>query len=109
MIQHSNAEVGLTSDDILEYGLIPELVGRLPVVSSLSPLDESGLVNVLTLPKNALVKQFESLFQMENCEMEIYGKGLAENCPPSHGQRHRSTGSAFDRGTGNARHHVRPP
>ncbi|MCA9067720.1 MAG: ATP-dependent Clp protease ATP-binding subunit ClpX, partial [Planctomycetaceae bacterium] len=44
----------VTSDDILEFGLIPELVGRLPVVSSLTPLDEDGLINVLTEPKNAL-------------------------------------------------------
>jgi ATP-dependent Clp protease ATP-binding subunit ClpX len=66
----------VTSDDILEYGLIPELVGRLPVVSALSPLDESGLVSVLTQPKNALVKQFESLFQMENCELEFTEKAL---------------------------------
>ncbi|MCH2183361.1 MAG: ATP-dependent Clp protease ATP-binding subunit ClpX [Mariniblastus sp.] len=66
----------VTSDDILEYGLIPELVGRLPVVSSLSPLDESGLINVLTQPKNALVKQFESLFQMENCELNFTEKAL---------------------------------
>ena len=64
------------SDDILEYGLIPELVGRLPVVSALSPLDESGLVSVLTQPKNALVKQFESLFQMENCELGFTEKAL---------------------------------
>ena len=66
----------VTSDDILEYGLIPELVGRLPVVSALSPLDESGLVSVLTQPKNALVKQFESLFQMENCELHFTEKAL---------------------------------
>ena len=66
----------VTSDDILEFGLIPELVGRLPVVSSLGPLDEEGLVRVLTEPKNALVKQFESLFQMENCDLSFTDKAL---------------------------------
>ena len=66
----------VSSDDILEFGLIPELVGRLPVVTSLSPLDESGLIKVLTEPKNALVRQFESLFQMENCDLSFTDEAL---------------------------------
>jgi len=61
----------VTSDDILEFGLIPELIGRLPVISSLAPLDEAGLMQVLTEPKNALIRQFQSLFQMENCELSF--------------------------------------
>jgi len=61
----------VNSDDILEYGLIPELIGRLPVVTSLSPLDEDGLLQVLTEPKNALLRQYESLFQMEDCELKF--------------------------------------
>ena len=59
----------ITSDDILEFGLIPELVGRLPITSSLVPLDQEGLVQVLTEPKNALVRQYQSLFEMEGCEL----------------------------------------
>jgi ATP-dependent Clp protease ATP-binding subunit ClpX len=59
------------SDDILEFGLIPELIGRLPVVTSLSPLDEEGLKRVLTEPKNALLRQYESLFKMEDCELKF--------------------------------------
>jgi ATP-dependent Clp protease ATP-binding subunit ClpX len=59
------------SDDILEFGLIPELIGRLPVVTSLSPLDEAGLKRVLTEPKNALLRQYESLFRMEDCELKF--------------------------------------
>jgi ATP-dependent Clp protease ATP-binding subunit ClpX len=59
----------ITTDDVLEYGLIPELLGRLPVLTSLLPLDEAGLVQVLTEPKNALIKQYESLFEMENSEV----------------------------------------
>ncbi len=66
----------VTSDDILEFGLIPELVGRLPVVSSLGPLSKEGLVRVLTEPKNALVRQFQSLFQMENCELSFSDEAL---------------------------------
>jgi ATP-dependent Clp protease ATP-binding subunit ClpX len=59
------------SDDILEFGLIPELIGRLPVVTSLTPLDEVGLKRVLTEPKNALLRQYESLFKMEDCELKF--------------------------------------
>ncbi|MCP4082550.1 MAG: ATP-dependent Clp protease ATP-binding subunit ClpX [Planctomycetaceae bacterium] len=59
----------VTSDDILEFGLIPELVGRLPITSSLVPLHQEGLVKVLTEPKNALVRQYQSLFDMEGCEL----------------------------------------
>ena len=66
----------ITSDDILEFGLIPELVGRLPVISPLGPLTEDALVRVLTEPKNALVRQFQSLFQMENCELSFTEKAL---------------------------------
>lgn len=61
----------VTTDDVLEFGLIPELVGRLPICSSLSPLDEAGLVRVLTEPKNALTKQYESLFAMEKSELKF--------------------------------------
>jgi len=57
------------SDDILEFGLIPELVGRLPMVCSLTPLDSESLVRVLTEPRNALVNQYRSLFEMENCDL----------------------------------------
>ena len=59
------------SDDILEFGLIPELVGRLPVISALTPLDSDALVRVLTEPKNALVKQYQRLFSMENADLQF--------------------------------------
>lgn len=67
----------VTTDDVLEFGLIPELVGRLPVLSSLSPLDEAGMVEVLTEPRNALVKQYECLFEMENSEVQFTDDALA--------------------------------
>ncbi|MEM9367968.1 MAG: ATP-dependent Clp protease ATP-binding subunit ClpX [Planctomycetota bacterium] len=59
------------TEDILQFGLIPELVGRMPVVSYLQPLDVEGLVSVLTEPKNSLVKQYQALFEMENCELNF--------------------------------------
>ena len=58
-------------DDLIKFGLIPELVGRLPVVASLDELDERALVQILTEPKNALVKQYQRLFSMEGTELDI--------------------------------------
>ena len=66
----------VTTDDVLEFGLIPELVGRLPVISALAPLNEEGLVRVLTEPKNALVKQFQSLFEMEESNLSFTDEAL---------------------------------
>ncbi len=59
------------TEDILKFGLIPELVGRMPVVSYLQPLDVEGLIQVMTEPKNSLVKQYQALFAMENCELNF--------------------------------------
>ncbi len=59
------------AEDLIRYGLIPEFVGRLPVVATLRELDEDALVRILTEPKNALVKQYRKLFEMEGCELEI--------------------------------------
>jgi len=61
----------VTSDDILEFGLIPELVGRLPVTAPLLPLDESALIRVLKEPRNALVRQFQKMFEMEHAELNF--------------------------------------
>ena len=59
----------LEAADLLKFGLIPEFVGRLPVVATLDDLDEKALVKILTEPKNALVKQYQSLFKMENVDL----------------------------------------
>jgi ATP-dependent Clp protease ATP-binding subunit ClpX len=64
------------TEDILSFGMIPELVGRLPVISSLAPLDHEGLVRVLTEPKNALLKQYQTLFEMEDCSLEFSPSAL---------------------------------
>ena len=58
-------------EDLIKYGLIPEFVGRLPVVATLDELDEVQLVQILTEPKNAITKQYSRLFEMENCEIEF--------------------------------------
>jgi ATP-dependent Clp protease ATP-binding subunit ClpX len=58
-------------EDLIKYGLIPEFVGRLPVVATLHELDEQALIQILVEPKNALIKQYQKLFQMEGAELEI--------------------------------------
>ncbi len=63
-------------EDLIKYGLIPEFVGRLPVVATLDELDENQLVRILVEPKNALAKQYERMFDMENCEIEFRDDAL---------------------------------
>ena len=63
-------------EDLIKYGLIPEFVGRLPVVATLEELDEDSLVKILTEPKNALTKQYAKLFDMEGCEIEFRDEAL---------------------------------
>ncbi len=58
-------------EDIIEYGMIPEMVGRLPVITTLSALDEKALIEILTKPKNALIKQYQKFFEMEDAELEF--------------------------------------
>jgi len=79
----------VTSDDILEFGLIPELVGRLPVCTSLTPLNEESLIRVLQEPKNALIKQYKKLFAMEEADLHFTDKAL-----------HAIAARAHDRDTG---------
>ena len=57
--------------DLIGYGLIPEFIGRLPVVATLQELDRDALVNILVEPKNALVKQYQALFDMEGVELDL--------------------------------------
>ena len=57
--------------DLIQYGMIPEFVGRLPVTSVLSDLDEKALVEILTVPKNALVRQYQRLFEYENVKLKF--------------------------------------
>src|SRR6186997_351867 len=81
--QKSHTELGMAetlphvnADDLIEFGMIPELVGRLPVISALTPLNEDALVRVLTEPKNALTKQYERLFSMEEANLQFTDAAL---------------------------------
>ncbi len=67
-----------TVEDVMEFGLIPELLGRLPVIGTLAQLDEAALVQVLTEPRNALIRQYKKLFEMEECELEFTEGALRE-------------------------------
>ncbi len=66
----------VTPEDLVEFGMIPELVGRLPLITTLDSLDADTLVRILTEPKNALVKQYQRLFEMEGCELEFAPRAL---------------------------------
>ncbi|MDP1601925.1 MAG: ATP-dependent Clp protease ATP-binding subunit ClpX [Legionella sp.] len=68
----------LESDDLVKFGLIPEFVGRLPVITTLKELDEDALVDILTSPRNALTKQFHALFKMEDVELEFREDALRQ-------------------------------
>ena len=61
----------LEPEDLIKYGLIPEFVGRMPIIATLEELDEEALMTILTEPKNALIKQFGKLFELESVELEI--------------------------------------
>lgn len=76
-------------DDLLKYGLIPEFIGRLPITATLHSLDEKALFNILTEPRNALVKQYRKLFMMEGVELEFEEAAL-----------HAVVSKAMERGTG---------
>ena len=65
-----------TPEDVIAYGMIPEMVGRLPIITTLSALDEEALVQILTEPKNALVKQYTKLFEMEEAELKFTDEAL---------------------------------
>jgi ATP-dependent Clp protease ATP-binding subunit ClpX len=68
---------GVEPEDLLKFGLIPEFVGRLPVIATLEDLDEEALIEILTQPKNALVKQYQRLFEMEDVKLEFREDALA--------------------------------
>lgn len=75
------------SEDIHHFGLIPELIGRLPVISTLMPLDEEALVRVLSEPKNALVKQYQKLFKMENASIDFTPEALQAVARKAHSKK----------------------
>jgi ATP-dependent Clp protease ATP-binding subunit ClpX len=80
----------VTSGDLIKFGMIPEFVGRLPVIAPLDPLDEDALVSILTEPRNALVRQYQKLFEMEGAELEFAPAALKEI---AHQAKIRDTGA----------------
>lgn len=70
-IENQTATARVTPQDLVKFGMIPELVGRLPVITSLKSLDEETLVRIMTEPKNSIIKQYQALFQMDNVTLEF--------------------------------------
>ena len=95
-------------EDLLKFGLIPEFIGRLPVVAKLDDLDESVLIEILTKPKNALVKQYGRLFEMEGVKLTFTEDALKVNCRPGDQAQNRRPRLALDHGGHPFDHHVRP-
>ena len=79
----------------MKYGLIPEFVGRLPVVATLEDLDEPSLKLILTQPKNALVKQYQRLFEMESIDLTLAEEALGAIARKAIARRGRSTSTAL--------------
>src|SRR5436190_3484314 len=65
-----------TTDDLLRYGFIPEFVGRLPVIAALEPLDKSAMIRILTEPRNAVIKQYQKMLELDHVELEVTPDGL---------------------------------
>ncbi|MBN2511350.1 MAG: ATP-dependent Clp protease ATP-binding subunit ClpX [Sedimentisphaerales bacterium] len=75
-IDYSTIIKQVTPEDVIEFGMIPEFVGRLPIITALTALDEHALVQILTEPKNALVRQYQKLFEMEDAKLEFTPEAL---------------------------------
>jgi ATP-dependent Clp protease ATP-binding subunit ClpX len=74
--EYSNIISQVVPEDIIEYGMIPEMVGRLPIITTLQALDENALIDILTKPKNALIKQYQRFFEMEEAELGFTDQAL---------------------------------
>ena len=75
---HDKTMSKVLPEDLIRFGLIPELIGRLPVIKTLNELDEKALVNILTEPKNAIIKQYKKFFELENVDLEFEQEALTE-------------------------------
>jgi ATP-dependent Clp protease ATP-binding subunit ClpX len=73
---YSEVIAQVTPEDVIQFGMIPEMVGRLPIITTLSALDEDALIQILTEPKNALVRQYQKLFEMEDAELKFTDEAL---------------------------------
>ena len=95
-------------EDLLKFGLIPEFVGRLPVIGAVSNLDQAALVRILVEPKNALVKQYRRVFELDNVELVFSDDALGSRGRAGPAAGHRGPRSAGHPRGGPARGHVRP-
>ena len=77
-------------EDLLKYGMIPEFIGRLPVLTSVHNLDREALIRILTEPKNALVRQYHRLFELDGVELEFSDDALRRDRRPGDPARHRA-------------------
>ena len=68
----------LEPEDLIKYGLIPEFIGRMPIIATLDDLDEKSLIKILQEPKNSLIKQYQRLFEFENVELEFKDEAILE-------------------------------
>lgn len=75
-IDRENLVQYITPKDVRDFGLIPEIIGRLPVLTHMNPLDRDALKQILTQPKNAIIKQYKKLFEMDNISFEIEDEAL---------------------------------
>ena len=94
-------------EDLVKFGLIPEFIGRLPVLATLTELDLAALMQILSQPKNALVKQFAALFQMENVELEFREDALKAIAQKAMERKNRCPWFTFYCGRCVARYYVR--
>ena len=113
---HSKAEIDtqdhfaeVMPEDLIKFGLIPEFIGRLPVVASVTNLDKESLVKILSEPKNALVKQYTRLFEMDGVELEFSRRRAGGHRRSGHPPRHRCPRPARDHGRSPAAGDVRHP
>ena len=73
----------LEPEDLIKYGLIPEFIGRMPIIATLDDLDEKSLVKILKEPKNSLIKQYQRLFEFEEVKLNLMKSNL-RNCKESY-------------------------
>ena len=98
---------GVEPEDLLKFGLIPEFIGRVPVIATLDDLDEEALMRILTEPKNALVRQYQRLFEMEDVQLTFADEAHAHHRQEGDRPQDRRPRASLDHGGHPARHHVR--